>query len=150
LAGRSAYDRAVDADLITKSLDIAAERCDDPTPLVYARLFETHPDMEALFVRDRDGSVRGEMLTRVFEMILDVVDRRTYGLQLIQCEVVTHDGYGVPPSIFGTFFDCVADTVRDLNGADWTAATQAAWRELLVDLNWHADNPDQMAPAKVG
>ena len=140
----------LDGALISHTLDLAAERSDDPTPLVYARLFAAHPDMEALFVRDTDGSVRGEMLTRVFEMILDFVDRRAYGAQLIQCEVVTHDGYGVPPSVFGAFFDSVADTVRDLIGADWTPAMQAAWTALLKDLNWYADNPDQMVPVAVG
>ena len=139
-----------DADLITQTLDLAGERCPDPTPLVYARLFATHPDMEGLFVRDTDGSVRGEMLTRVFEMILDFIDRQSYGAHLIQCEVVTHDGYGVPPKVFGAFFDSVADTIRDLVGVDWTAAMDVAWRDLLVDLNWYVDNPDQMTPAAVG
>ena len=139
-----------DGALITETLDIAGERCADPTPLVYARLFATHPDLEGLFVRDTDGSVRGEMLTRVFETILDFVDRRAYGAQLIQCEVVTHDGYGVPPAVFGAFFDSVAQTVRALVGVEWTAAMDVAWRDLLIDLNWYVDHPDQTASAAVG
>ena len=140
----------LDGALIARTLDLAAERCADPTPLVYARLFATHPDMEALFIRDTDGSVKGEMLMRVFEMILDFIDRRAYGAQLIQCEVVTHEGYGVPPTVFGAFFTSVAETVRVLIAEDWSPTMDEAWRTLLADLNWFADHPDQMAPAAVG
>ena len=73
----------VDSDLITRTLELAGERGGDITPRVYARLFSDYPEMEALFVRDRDGSVRGEMLARVFEALLDFVDRRAYAAQMI-------------------------------------------------------------------
>jgi hypothetical protein len=35
----------MDAAPITRSLELAAERCEDLTPLVYRRLFAEHPDM---------------------------------------------------------------------------------------------------------
>lgn len=140
----------MDAELITRSLELAGERCADPAPLVYARLFAEHPDMEALFVRDSDGSVRGEMLTRVFEAVLDFIDRRAYAALMIQCEVVTHDGYGVPPEVFGVFFRTVAATLRGIVGADWTAATEAAWSELLSQLDWYATHPDQALSPPLG
>ena len=55
-----------DAELITLSFEIAAERCDDLTPVVYRRLFSDHPEMERLFFRDaQTHAVRGEMLARV-------------------------------------------------------------------------------------
>ena len=63
-----------DAELITLSFEIAAERCDDLTPVVYRRLFSDHPEMERLFFRDaQTHAVRGEMLARVIEAILDFV-----------------------------------------------------------------------------
>lgn len=135
----------MDASLIERSLEIAAERDADLTPRVYARLFADHPEMEAMFVRDTNGAVRGEMLARVFEMILDFIDRRAYAAQMIQCEVVTHEGYGVPPEVFGVFFGKVADTLREVVGADWTPAVEAAWREMLDQMNWFATHPDQSA-----
>jgi len=113
----------MDASLIERTLERAAELGGDLTDLVYARLFARHPDMQALFVRDTNGSVRGEMLARVFEMMLDFIDRRAYAAQMIQCEVVTHDGYGVPPEVFGVFFTVVADTLREVLGTEWTAET---------------------------
>lgn len=133
----------MDARLIERTLELAAELGADLTPQVYARLFAEHPDMEALFVRDTNGAVRGEMLARVFEMILDFIDRRAYAAQMIQCEVVTHEGYGVPPQVFGIFFSTVADTLRDTLGAGWTPAADAAWREMLQEMDWFATHPDQ-------
>jgi hemoglobin-like flavoprotein len=135
----------VDADLITRALEIAGKRRGDITQLVYARLFADYPDMEALFVRDQNGLVRGEMLARVFEALLDFVDRRAYAAQMIQCEVITHEGYGVPPDVFPLFFVAVADTLEEILGADWTPAMAEAWRELLAQTNWYATHTDQTA-----
>jgi len=140
----------MDAKLIEQSLELAAEIGTDLTPRVYRRLFAAHPDMEALFVRDTNGSVRGEMLARVFEMILDFIDRRSYAAQMIQCEVVTHEGYGVPPEVFGVFFGTVADTLREILGADWTPAIEASWRAMLDQMDWFATHPDQMAERPAG
>ena len=133
----------MDSGLIERTLEIAGERGGDLTPRVYARLFAAHPEMEPLFVRDTNGSVRGEMLNRVFEMILDFIDRRAYAAQMIQCEVITHDGYGVPPSVFGLFFGVVADTLRDVVGQDWTVEMDEAWREMLGEMDWYATHPAQ-------
>jgi hemoglobin-like flavoprotein len=134
---------AVDARLIEHTLERAAAVGGDLTSPVYARLFAAHPDMEALFVRDTNGAVRGEMLARVFEMMLDFIDRRAYAAQMIQCEVITHDGYGVPPSVFGVFFGVVAETVRETLAEEWTAEADAAWRTLLAEMSWFAAHPDQ-------
>jgi hemoglobin-like flavoprotein len=135
----------MDADLILQSFEAVAERRPDPGPLIYARLFERHPEMEALFVRDVDGAVRSEMLSRVFEAILDFIDRGRYAASLIQCEVITHDGYGVPPEVFGEFFVVVAEGFREILGRDWTPAMNAAWTTLLARLDFYVTHPDQSA-----
>lgn len=129
--------------LIETTLEVAAERSGDPTPLVYRRLFAEHPEMEALFIRDVNGAVKGEMLARVFEAILDFAGDRRYAAQLIQCEVVTHDGYGVPPEVFRVFFGTVAATLREALGPDWTPAIDGAWTRLLADLDYYVTHPNQ-------
>ena len=141
----------MDAGLIVESFEMAAERCSDLTPLVYQRLFHDHPGMEALFTRDRDHAVKGEMLARVIEAILDFVGERRYAARLVQCEVVTHAGYDVPPEVFGVFFDIVADTIRDLLGADWSAEMADSWSRTLASLHYYVSHPDQSetdAPAR--
>jgi hemoglobin-like flavoprotein len=124
----------MDTDIIARSLDMVAERHGDPAPLVYARLFAEHPDMEALFVRDTAGSVRGQMLMVVIESLLDYIGGNAYSANLIRIERINHEGLGVPPEVFDTFFSAVMETFKDLLGDDWTQETDAAWRELLAEL----------------
>lgn len=139
----------MDANLIEQSLELAAERCEDLTPLVYARLFAEHPSMEALFWSDKNGAVRGEMLAKVFSAILDFVGERLYASTLIQTEVINHAGYDVPPDVFGIFFGTVAATLKDVIGPDWTPAMDEAWTRLLADLDYYVTHPNQAETAGV-
>jgi hemoglobin-like flavoprotein len=123
------------ADPILDSLEAFAEAAGDPTPLVYARLFAAAPEMEALFVRDTDGAVRGQMLQQVFETLIDHVGARAYSANLIRCEVVNHENLGVPPAVFASFFRTVMEAVRGTIGERWTPQTADAWRALLADID---------------
>ena len=135
------------AALIEQSLELAAERCPDLTPPVYERLFRQQPQMQALFWRDTNGAIKGEMLTRVFEAILDFIGPRLYAHHLIQCEVVTHAGYDVPPDVFCTFFPVVAETLREVVGEAWTSEIGQAWESLLADLDFYVKHPNQSETA---
>lgn len=119
---------------VTRSLEIAAERCPDLTPLVYERLFAANPELETHFVLDTDKSVRGSMLSWVLTTILDFTEGGSIGRNLIETEAMNHDGYGVPPATFNLFFGVVRDTVADLCGADWTEPMAAAWRGMIAEL----------------
>jgi hemoglobin-like flavoprotein len=134
-----------DAVAIERSLEIAAERGGDLTPRVYEVLFDRQPEMKALFWRDSNGAIKGEMLMRVFEAILDFIGERQYADRLIQCEVVTHAGYDVPPDVFATFFGLVGEVVRETCGEAWTAEMDAAWRRTLAELDFYVTHPDQAA-----
>lgn len=133
----------MNAELIERSLELAAERCEDLTPLVYARLFADHPQMEAMFWGDTNWAIRGEMLSKVFSAILDFIGERLYAHTLIQTEVVNHAGYDVPPDVFRVFFGTVAATVREVIGADWTPEIDQAWTELLAQLDFYVTHPNQ-------
>jgi hemoglobin-like flavoprotein len=136
-------DVAGSPNLIEASLELAADRCEDLTPGVYRRLFAEHPDMEALFIRDTNHLVKGEMLARVIEAILDFAGERHYAATLIQCEVVTHAGYDVPPEIFRLFFGTVAAELRAVLGKDWTPPIDQVWQRLLEALDFYVTHPDQ-------
>ncbi len=133
------------AQAVEASLEIAAERGGDLSPRVYALLFERQPHMRALFWRDTNGAVKGEMLMRVFEAVLDFIGERRYADHLIQCEVVTHEGYDVPRDVFATFFGVVAEVVCETCGPDWSPAMAAAWRTMLADLDYYVTHPEQVA-----
>jgi len=122
------------AEIVEASLELVAQRAGDPTPQVYARLFAEHPEMEALFVRDTTGAVRGEMLAVAFACLLDIAGKDAYAANLIAAERVNHEGVGVPQEVFGRFFPIVMQTCRDICGATWTDEVQAAWDDLLARL----------------
>ncbi|HLZ75116.1 globin [Phenylobacterium sp.] len=127
--------RPADAAAIEASLALAAERGGDLAPAVYARLFARQPEMLALFWRDANGGIKGEMLAKVFEAILDFIGPRSYAHNLIETEVITHEGYDVPRAVFATFFGVVAEVVAETCGGDWTPAMAGAWKRLLADLD---------------
>jgi hemoglobin-like flavoprotein len=129
---------SADADAIERSLELAGERGGDLTAKVYARLFAAHPAMQAHFWRDTSDAVKGEMLSRTFEAILDFVGERRYAQHMIATEMVTHEGYDIPREVFVTFFGVVRDTVKDVLGADWTPAFGAAWIGMLAEMDANA------------
>ena len=124
----------MDAEAIKRSLELVAEHS-DPTALVYARLFSQYPQMEALFVRDVNGAVRGNMLAEVITALLDFVDANNYGANLMRAEIVNHEHLGVPPHHFVAFFATLRDVFADVLAAEWTPDIEAAWAELLVQID---------------
>ena len=123
------------ANLIQHSFELAAERCEDLTPLVYRRLFREHPEAEPLFRREGGDLVKGSMLALTIDAMLDFAGDRTGHFRLIGCEVQSHDAYGTPRELFGTFFGVIADTMREVLGHDWSPEIDGAWRQLLDEID---------------
>jgi hemoglobin-like flavoprotein len=117
------------AKVVADSLELVAERIGDPTPQVFTRLFAEFPDAEERFARDVNGSVRGEMLTMVFTVLMD--PDGPYQANLVRTERVNHDGFGTPSHEFDRFFEIVRETCRDALGKDWTPEIEAAWNTQI-------------------
>ena len=120
--------------IITGTLELVAERCEDPTPLIYARLFEMHPELEELFVMDTDGGVRGSMVQTSFEYILDFIGENKLAPILIPAERSDHEGYGVANEMFDEFFIAMRDVFAGLIGDDWTGDMACEWDKLLSGI----------------
>jgi hemoglobin-like flavoprotein len=116
------------------SFELGAERCEDLTPLVYARLFREHPETESMFRTGGSELVKGSMLALTIDAILDFAGDRTGHFRMIECEVSSHDAYGTPRDSFVAFFGVIAETLRDLLGSDWSPGIDAAWRNLLHEI----------------
>jgi hemoglobin-like flavoprotein len=121
-------------DPIQRSFELAAERCEDLTPLVYRRLFREHPEAEAMFRHEANDLVKGSMLELAIDAILDFAGDRAGSFRMIACEVESHDAYGTPRKLFGEFFGVIADTMRDILGTDWSPEIEQAWLKLLGEL----------------
>ncbi|HTO65197.1 MAG TPA: globin [Bradyrhizobium sp.] len=119
---------------VQRSLELAAERCADLTPLVYQRLFHAHPETEPLFARDTSGHVKGSMLAFAIDAILDFAGPRHGTFRMIGCEVQSHEAYGTSRELFSAFFSVIAEALRELLGADWSAEFDEAWRRLLDEI----------------
>lgn len=130
---KSTYAR-IDPEPILQSLELVGERVGDPTPLVYERLFKAQPEMEALFVMDTTGAVRGHMLSEALDGIIDFIGERHYADNLILSEIVNHEGMGVPRDVFSTFYANVRDTFRDILDDEWTSGMESSWQKMLGEL----------------
>jgi hemoglobin-like flavoprotein len=119
---------------IERSFEIAAERCDDLTPLVYRRLHAEHPETLTMFRTEGNELVKGSMLALTIDAILDFAGSRTGHFRMIECEVSSHDAYGTPRELFIAFFGVIAGTLREVLGADWSPEIDIAWRKLLQDI----------------
>ena len=122
------------ANPIERSFEIAAARCEDLTPLVYARLHREHPETRAMFRTEGGELVKGSMLALTIESILDLAGEKSGKFRMIACEISSHDAYGTPRELFFAFFGVIEGTLRELLDADWTAEIDAAWTRLLSDI----------------
>lgn len=118
---------------VTASLEAAAAN-GDPSAEVYRRLFARDPRFEALFVRDVQGQVRGHMLQEALDALLRLADGEPLGRQMLRAEAVNHEGLDVPRDAFPLLYVALAETVRDLAGAAWTAEFAAAWEAAVAEV----------------
>ena len=68
------------------------------------------------------------------EAILDFAGPRSGHFRLIECEISSHDAYDTPRELFIAFFGVIAATVREILGDDWSPEIDAAWRQLLDEI----------------
>lgn len=119
------------ARILEESLETVVERAGDPAPAVYAALFARWPDLEPLFQRDVNGDVRAEMFLKTIECLQDLAGPNLYAANFIACEIVNHDGVGVPREVFPLFFEVTGETLASLAGEGWTPAYAEGWRQLI-------------------
>ncbi len=119
---------------IQRSFELAAERCEDLTPLVYRRLFREHPEAETMFRSEGHNLIKGSMLALTIDAILDFAGDRTGHFRMIECEVSSHEAYGTSRELFAAFFGVIAGTLHDMLDADWSPEIDRAWRNLLGEI----------------
>ena len=99
---------------IEQSFELAAERCDDLTPLVYRRLHAERRETRAMFRTEGSELVKGSMLAMTIEAILDLAGERCGKFRMIECEVMSHDAYGTPRELFIAFFGVILRTLQEV------------------------------------
>lgn len=121
-------------EVILESLECVVEKVGDPVEPVYARLFEKYPDMQELFILDKNGGARGHMLAEVLDCVIDFCDGDNYASNFVASERMNHEGLGVPVDVFSTFLEIVVEVFREISGDRWSSEIDAAWTRVVVDL----------------
>lgn len=120
---------SADAQAIDRSLEIAAERCEDLTPPVYARFFAQRPDARAYFQLDEiDPRARGRMLAELLVMLADSARGEGYVRPTLATIVADHVSYGVRgAALYAALLAALREVLAELLGGDWTDETATAW-----------------------
>ena len=116
---------------IDQSLERLVELAGDPQKEIYSLMYSRYPDLESLFVLDKDNSVRGAMLQTALEFVLAYSEKGVINKGDLASWRSHHLEYGVKEDIFGVFFELIRDCVRDNLGSEWTEQMASRWQEFL-------------------
>ena len=119
---------------IDQSIERLVELAGDPQKEIYSLMYSRYPDLECLFVLDKDNSVRGAMLQTAFEFVLAYSEKGVINKGDLASWRSHHLEYGVKEDIFGVFFELIRDCVRDNLGSEWTEQMAWRWQEFLREV----------------
>ena len=120
-------------ELILTPLTQAEEKHGELGDLVYAALFDAHPEYLDFFVLDSDGGVRRSMMRTCMDVIISYAqggydEGYLYGMRL------NHVQYGLEDNVFDQFFEMIeAVTAREASD-HWSAETAHAWAEMRAEF----------------
>jgi hemoglobin-like flavoprotein len=120
---------------LSESLEIVVERVGNPAPQIYQRMFQQSPELEPMFVLDRNGSVRAEMIRLSFDALLDLEQQGLYARGLIATELTTHGNHGITAAQFVSLFDTIRDVVREIVAEQWQPRHEQAWNQVLAKVS---------------
>jgi hemoglobin-like flavoprotein len=120
---------------LSESLGIVVERVGNPAPQIYERVFKRSPELEPMFVLDRDGSVRAEMIRLSFDALLDLEQEGLYARGLIATELTTHSNHGITTAQFVSLFGTIRDVVREIVAEQWQPRHEQAWSQVLAKVD---------------
>jgi len=105
---------------------------DQAGELMYRRFFKEAPGAEALF--DRSIAIHGRAFMTAMSQIVAVLDRQDRLTPLLARLAQSHVGAGVEGGHYAAMGEAVIWMLREEIGPSFTAADEALWRELWVQL----------------
>ncbi|MEQ8857438.1 MAG: globin [Pseudomonadales bacterium] len=129
-------------DPILSALETVAEQDQDITQSLYQAFAARHPEHAAL-MNHMDEYMLGRMMGDVLTLLMTPPD--DIDGNYLHFEVSSHRAYGVTPEMFPPLLEVVRDTVRQLLGARWNDAADAAWRRRIDELDSAIHRADSAA-----
>jgi len=127
----SHVNTASDAAILDETLELAAARCEDLTPLVYQRFFALRPEAHALFnVPDPTMPPLGcgQMLFEIISLLTDAAAGKPHVAPYMHQIASDHVSFQVTgDALYRDFLTALMDVLAQLLGSHWTDRHAAAW-----------------------
>jgi hemoglobin-like flavoprotein len=95
----------------------------------YARLFEAHPQVRALFPTDMTAQ-KAKLLDTLAAVVLHLADPKA-NLHRLQELGRRHKAYGAKPEHFPLVVEAMIGGMRDVAGSEWNPPVEQEWRRAL-------------------
>ena len=118
---------------VQASFQKVAPIADQAAALFYARLFETAPDLRALFTGNME--VQGQKLMAAIATVVDGLGEIETVAPAVRDLAKRHVVYGVRPEHYKLVGGALLWTLEQGLGADFTPAVRAAWTEAYGALS---------------
>lgn len=123
-----------DARLLSETLELALAADGRFPARFYELLFDRHPELEALFVRNTRGAqVRSFGLKLV--AIVDHIDDPDWTRRELESLAASHVGYGVTEEMYHHVGAALIDTLREGCGEAFTPEVERAWRDAYARIS---------------
>ncbi len=98
----------------------------------YSKLFFDHPQLQTLFNNSKEE--QSKKLVDMLNMIVGRIDKLQQLADDVAALATRHVEYGVKPQHYKSVGDALLWTLEQGLGADWNAATSAAWEACYTTL----------------
>ncbi|MBC7171703.1 MAG: flavoprotein [Polyangiaceae bacterium] len=120
--------------LLRDSLELALSVDDRFPARFYELLFERHPELEVLFVRNSRGA-QVRSFGKKLVAIVDHLDDPEWTQRTLESLAAGHVGYGVTAPMYDHVGDALIDTLREGCGDAFSPEVERAWREAYARIS---------------
>jgi len=114
--------------LLRDTLELTLARDDTFPQRFYGLLFEAHPELRDMFVRNSRGA-QNKMFAQKLAAIVDHVNDPTWMSRELGALAASHASYGVTIEMYAWVGDALIATIREACGEVWTDELERAWRD---------------------
>ncbi|MCB1220368.1 MAG: hypothetical protein H7A35_16220 [Planctomycetales bacterium] len=98
----------------------------------YARLFDSHPELEGLFPDDMAS--QENLLYRMFNSAVSSVSSPAIFDSMMTRLGIQHGEYGLTQEHYAVFTRSMLQTMQETLDAEWTADHEDAWQEMFQEM----------------
>lgn len=120
-------------NILRDTLEITLAQDDTFPQRFYERLFETHPQVRAMFTRNSRGAMN-KMFAQKLAAIVDHVGDPTWLDRELRGLATSHAGFGVTPEMYGWVGDALIATLREACGEAWSPEAERAWTDAYAAI----------------